>query len=174
LTFQSLEGVWSAPRSKKGGEAVAGPLTIGQVAKTTGVTAKTIRYYEAIGVLPVPDRTVSGYRQYDEAAVERLRFISRARSLGLPLQRLRILTSALNGVPRLAFRPRLLELVHEQLSAVQHQIGELDVLRQQLEQISHRLRTSARRRGTGFCRCLETEDEAKRSVKRESRPLRRS
>ena len=63
-----------------------GRLTIGQVAKTSGVAAKTIRYYEQIGVLPAPSRGVSGYRLYDEPAVERLRFIHRARSLGLPLQ----------------------------------------------------------------------------------------
>ncbi len=152
---------------------MARPLTIGQVAKTTGVAARTIRYYEAVGVLPIPARTASGYRQYDESAVERLRFISRARSLGLSLPRLRTLTSALNGGPRPTFRPRLLGLVQEQLAAVHLQIGELDLLRRQLEQVSHRMLTSARRRDTGSCRCLETEDASKHSVKRESRPHRR-
>jgi MerR family copper efflux transcriptional regulator len=137
---------------------MARPLTIGQAAKRTGVAAKTIRYYEAIGVLPVPDRATSGYRQYDESAVERLRFISRARSLGLPLQRLRILTSALNGGRRAPLRPRLLALVREQLSAVQERIAELEALRQQLEQVSQRMLMSARRRDSGSCRCLEAED----------------
>ena len=61
-------------------------LTIGQVAKTSGVAAKTIRYYEQIGVLPTPSRAASGYRLYDQPGVERLRFIRRARSLGLLLQ----------------------------------------------------------------------------------------
>ena len=135
---------------------MAHPLTIGQVAKTIGVAAKTIRYYEEIGVLPVSARTASGYRQYDESAVERLRFISRARSLGLPLHRLRILTSALNAGRRAPLRPRLLALVQEQLSAVQDRIAELEALRQQLEQVSQRM--SARRRDSGSCRCLESED----------------
>lgn len=90
-------------------------LTIGQVAKTTGVSAKTIRYYEQIGVLPAPSRTSSGYRQYDKLAVERLRFISRARSLGLPLRKLKKLTTALDGGPAATLRPRLRVLVHEQL-----------------------------------------------------------
>lgn len=134
------------------------PLTIGQAAKRTGVAAKTIRYYEAIGVLPVPDRATSGYRQYDESAVERLRFISRARSLGLPLQRLRILTRALNGGRRAPLRPRLLALVREQLSAVQDRMTELEALRRQLEQVSQRMLMSARRRDSGACRCLEAED----------------
>ncbi len=153
---------------------MAHTLTIGQVARTTGVAAKTIRYYEQIGLLPAPSRTTAGYRQYDQSGVERLRFISRARSLGLPLQRLRRLTSTLNGWPRPALRPRLLALVREQLSAVQRQIAELEALRQQLEQVSHRMLVSARRRHAGMCRCLETEDATERPAKRESRPQRRS
>ncbi len=93
-------------------------LTIGQVAKTTGVAAKTIRYYEQIGLLPVASRTASGYRQYDQSGLDLLRFIRRARSLGLPLQQLKTLTDTLNGRPRPAFRPRLLALVRGELAAV--------------------------------------------------------
>lgn len=135
---------------------MAHTLTIGQVAKATGVAAKTIRYYEQIGVLPAPSRTASGYRKYDQPDVERLRFISRARSLGLPLQRLKVLTSTLNGPTRPALRPRLLTLVQEQLAAVQRQIDDLGLLRQQLEQVSHRILASPRGRHRGTCRCLET------------------
>jgi DNA-binding transcriptional MerR regulator len=82
-------------------------LTISQVAKTSGVAAKTIRYYEEIGVLPAPSRAASGYRLYDQPGVERLRFIRRARSLGLPLQQLKILMGTLSSDPHLPFRPRL-------------------------------------------------------------------
>jgi hypothetical protein len=46
-------------------------LTISQLAKASGVAAKTIRYYEHIGVLPAPTRTAAGYRQYDLAGVQR-------------------------------------------------------------------------------------------------------
>ena len=59
------------------------PLTIGQLAKATGVTSKTIRYYESVGVLRPPARSSSGYRQYDQSAAERLLFVRRARALGL-------------------------------------------------------------------------------------------
>ena len=59
-------------------------LTISQLARATGVAARTIRYYEQVGVLPSPRRTAAGYRQYDRLGVHRLRFIARARSLGLP------------------------------------------------------------------------------------------
>ncbi|MGH2361284.1 MAG: MerR family transcriptional regulator [bacterium] len=153
---------------------MAQSLTIGQVAKTTGVAARTIRYYEQIGVLPAPIRTTSGYRQYDQPGVERLHFIRRARSLGLPLQGLKTLTSTLNGTPRPPLRPRLLVLVQEQLSAVQDQLAELELLRQQLEQVSHRMRTSVRGRHTGPCRCLDTDNGTARRPRRPARPRGRS
>ena len=62
---------------------MAEPLTIGKFAQATGVPAKTIRYYEQVGVLPAPARTAAGYRQYTRHAVHRLLFIRRARALGL-------------------------------------------------------------------------------------------
>jgi MerR family transcriptional regulator, copper efflux regulator len=131
-------------------------LTISQVAKTSGVAAKTIRYYEEIGVLPAPSRAASGYRLYDEPGVERLRFIRRARSLGLPLQQLKILMGTLSSDPHLPFRPRLRALVRAQLDAVTNQIAELEGLQQQLEQIFQRMRTSERRPHGGVCQCLGT------------------
>jgi DNA-binding transcriptional MerR regulator len=145
-------------------------LTIGQVAKTSGLTAKTIRYYEQIGVLPATRRTASGYRLYDQPAVERLRFIRRARSLGLPLQQLKTLMSTLNGGPRPALRPRLRALVRGQLDAVKNQIAELELLRRQLEQVFRRMRTAVSRRAGGACQCLETTSAPVRRRRREPRP----
>src|SRR4029450_10179789 len=117
-------------------------LTISQVAKTSGVAAKTIRYYEEIGVLPVPSRAASGYRLYDQPGVERLRFIRRGRWRGLLLQQLKTLMGTLNGGAPPALRPRLRALVRAQLDAVTNQIADLEGLRQQLEQILQRMRTS--------------------------------
>src|SRR5438552_18525164 len=111
---------------------MAQTITIGHVAKVTGVAAKTIRYYEEIGVLPAPTRTASGYRQYDELGVQRVCFIRRARTLGLPLRRLGTLAATLNGGSRPALRPRLLAVVQEQLSAVRERIAELQLLRREL------------------------------------------
>jgi DNA-binding transcriptional MerR regulator len=129
-------------------------LTIGQLAKATGVASKTIRYYEQIGVLPTPSRSPSRYRQYDQSGVQRLRFIRRARSLRVPLREIKALVAALEeGRPGL--RPRLLALVRQQLLAVQHQSGELQLLQQELEQVQRRLQTSPRHRQQGGCRCLE-------------------
>jgi MerR family transcriptional regulator, copper efflux regulator len=133
-------------------------LTIGQLAKTSGMAARTIRYYEQVGVMPPAKRTSAGYRQYEQRAVERLLFVRRARALGLPLRHLETLCATLDGRPRRALRPRLLGFVQEQLSAVQQQIGELELLKQQLEQAVDRLLTSPGPGAGEGCRCLEGEN----------------
>ncbi len=152
---------------------MAHTLTIGEAANTSGVAAKTIRYYEEIGVLPTPRRTSAGYRLYDQPGVERLRFIRRARALGLPLQQLKTLTTTLNGEARAGFRPQLLALVRQQLTAVRERVVELELHRRQLEDIVHRMEKLAPRRHAGACRCLETKNATThrpRSGKSEATP----
>jgi DNA-binding transcriptional MerR regulator len=58
-------------------------MLIGELGKRTGASPKTIRYYEEIGLLPPPERTPSGYRDYAGEAVSRLEFIHAAQSIGL-------------------------------------------------------------------------------------------
>ncbi len=60
-------------------------LTVSKLAEEGGISADTVRYYERIGLLAEPDRSPSGYRLYDDEAVERLHFIKRAQRLGLRL-----------------------------------------------------------------------------------------
>jgi len=64
-------------------------LRIGQLANKTGFTPKTLRYYEDLGLVRPDGRSESGYRLYGDAAVERLRFVNRARALGLRLEDIR-------------------------------------------------------------------------------------
>ena len=59
------------------------PLLIGRLAKLSGVRPDTIRFYERNGLLPKPSRTASGYRVYDAAALNQMRFICKAQALGL-------------------------------------------------------------------------------------------
>ena len=66
-------------------------MNIGQAAEASGVSAKMLRYYEAIGLIPKAGRTESGYRTYGEADVNTLRFVRRARDLGLPIERIKLL-----------------------------------------------------------------------------------
>ena len=94
------------------------PLRVGQLAEATGVPTKTIRYYEQVGVLPAASRSAAGYRQYYRRDIDRLLFVRRARSLGLPLARLRDLTAGLEGAGCAAVRPQLKHLVTEQLRVV--------------------------------------------------------
>ena len=61
-------------------------LRIGQLATKTGFTPKTLRYYEDLGLVRPDGRSESGYRLYGDAAIERLRFVNRARALGLRLE----------------------------------------------------------------------------------------
>jgi len=61
-------------------------LTIGQLARAAGVGVETVRFYERGGLLPAPARRHSGYRQYPQDAVRRVRFIRRAKDLGFTLK----------------------------------------------------------------------------------------
>jgi len=63
-------------------------MNIGEAAAASGVTAKMIRYYEAIGLIPKAGRTDAGYRQYGPSDVDTLRFIRRARDFGMPMPRI--------------------------------------------------------------------------------------
>ncbi len=64
-------------------------VAIGALAEATGVKVPTIRYYEAIGLLPPPERTESNRRHYGKATVRRLRFIRHARELGFEVDAIR-------------------------------------------------------------------------------------
>ena len=133
------------------------PLTVGQLARATGVPAKTIRYYEQVGVLPVPRRSDAGYRHYSRHDVHRLLFIRRARALGLSLAKLKALTAELDSGECLTMRSRLHALVTEQLRTVQQQIAEFHLLEQQLAQVLQRLQTPAPASHADGCQCLSSE-----------------
>lgn len=68
-------------------------FTIGQIAREAGVGVETVRFYERKGLLAEPSRRASGYRQFDESVVDRLRFIREAKVLGFTLNEIKELLS---------------------------------------------------------------------------------
>jgi Cu(I)-responsive transcriptional regulator len=66
-------------------------LKIGDLARATGISVETVRYYERIGLMPSPGRTAGNYRAYDRRHLERLNFIRHARSLGFDIAEIRSL-----------------------------------------------------------------------------------
>src|SRR5262245_44274486 len=141
--------------------------TIGHVAKATGIGARTIRFYEAVGVLPEPSPSPSGYRQYTPEAVRQLLFVRRARVLGLSLPHLKALLAALDD-GRGPARPRVREVVRAHLVAVQSQIRDLRALEEQLVKVLNRMKRPPRARGTGPCRCLDLDAMPARQGRRDA------
>lgn len=108
-------------------------MRIGTVARECGVSIDTIRYYEREGLLLPPQRRPSGYREYGEDALDRLRFIRRAKDLGFSLDDIRELLSLSNdrehGVKGVKQRAqRRLERVDERLAQLQRMRDGLEEL----------------------------------------------
>lgn len=105
-------------------------LLIGDVARRAGLSATTVRYYEEIGLLPPPSRSLKGYRSYPEQTIEELRFIRKAQALGFSLDEIReILKLSRSGkVPC----SHVLSLAHQHLAAVEERIRQLQQFRDQL------------------------------------------
>lgn len=108
-------------------------MNISQAAKISGLSAKTIRYYESIELISPASRGENGYRAYTHKDLEVLRFIQRARATGFSVDECRQLLS-------LYLNPRrhssdVKELVQEKLQRVEEQIAELQHMRATLEQL---------------------------------------
>jgi MerR family transcriptional regulator, copper efflux regulator len=111
-------------------------MRIGELAAVSGVTAKTIRYYEDIGVLDPPARTPSGYRQYTPEATNRLAFIRSAQAVGLSLGEIR-------GIVALRDRGttpcgHVLDLITARAADLDRRISELQRLRAELGRLEDR------------------------------------
>lgn len=106
-------------------------MNIGEAAKATGVTAKMIRHYEAIGLIAQSHRTDAGYRQYTQAELHNLRFIKSSRSLGFSLDDIRQLLSLWQDKQRASADVKVLAQHH--LDALNAKILELTQMRDVIE-----------------------------------------
>ena len=106
-------------------------MKIGEAAQASGCHLETIRYYERIGLMPRPARNGSGYRDFDEHDVERLRFITRGRELGFSLDEIRSLLS-LAGDADLSCAD-VDRIAQQHLSDIRQRISELTRMASELE-----------------------------------------
>jgi MerR family copper efflux transcriptional regulator len=113
-------------------------LLISDLAERSGVPASTLRYYEQQGLLPAA-RTPAGYRIYDQASVERLRFISAAKRLHLSLDSIRALLEAWEVEPCRTVKAQLRPKIQSRLDQVDQSVAELRELKESLRTALRRL-----------------------------------
>ena len=114
-------------------------MRIGDLASRSGLTVKTLRFYETAGVLPEAARTPSGYRDYDDGALARLRFVKAARAAGLTLAEIRQVIAARdhNGPPC----RHVTGLLDVHATELDRRIAELTALRNDITRLRDRAAT---------------------------------
>ena len=109
-------------------------LNIGEAAQASGVSAKMIRHYEGIGLIPKARRTVSDYRIYSGTDVHMLRFIRHARDLGFAMSQIAELLRLWRDQRRPSRDVKRLALGH--IAALERKIGELQAMKATLEHLT--------------------------------------
>lgn len=124
--------------------------SIGELAKETGVKVVTVRYYEQIGLLPLPARTSGNYRTYSEEHFARLHFIRRCRDLGFSVEKVReLLGLASRDAPSCA---QVCRIAEQHIEEIEAKVVDLNRLLSELR----RLRSSCSgRRRMADCRIIE-------------------
>ncbi len=134
-------------------------LKVGEVARLTGLSVKTLHHYEERGLAEPVGRTETGYRLYGEEEVARLKFIKRAKLLGLTLEETKELISLAAGCNGGEIMPRLEKVLEEKLEETERKMGELAAFKENL--LYYRERVAEADPGescdleTSFCGCLE-------------------
>lgn len=101
-------------------------MNIGNAAKAAGLPVKTVRYYADIGLVEAPDRSETGYRRYDAAAVRKLAFVRRARDFGFSIEECRELLSLYEDRNRSSGDVRRIAKAHlEEIEEKQRQLAAL-------------------------------------------------
>lgn len=128
-------------------------MRIGELARRTGFTQETIRYYEKIDLVPKPDRSDSNYRDYGSLYVDRLQFIANCRSLDMTLDEIRHLLELRDNSEARCGEAN--HLIDEHLQHVQHRIEELTQLADQLQVIQGQCGTEQATRDCGILNELD-------------------
>ena len=108
-------------------------MRISELAGSAGVPTSTVRYYERVGLMALPERTASGYRDYGEEAAARLLFITRARHMGLSCEQITSLIPIWAGTNCSAAHERVGQLIDEKQAEIVDRIAELEEFSAQLD-----------------------------------------
>jgi MerR family transcriptional regulator, copper efflux regulator len=122
------------PRTAAGTTPRNRQYNIGQAAENSGVSAKMIRHYESIGLVPKPERTVSNYRTYGENDIHTLRFIRRSRALGFSMKQIATLVSLWRNRSRSSASVR--RLAQEHITELQTKIDSMQSMVRTLKDLS--------------------------------------
>ena len=111
-------------------------MNIGEVARRAGLNSRTIRFYESIGLVGAPERASSGYRDYGEKDVHRLRFVASARALGFSVEEIRQLLALYDDRDRSSADVKNVVLHH--VEEIDRKLAELAAMRRTLLHLAER------------------------------------
>lgn len=121
-------------RHKAAAAPASGPFNIGEAAARSGVSAKMVRHYELLGLLPKVARTEAGYRQYGEGEVHTLRFIHRARELGFSMAEIAELLKLWQNRRRASADVKRIALSH--VADLERRMAEMAAMKRTLEALA--------------------------------------
>jgi MerR family transcriptional regulator, mercuric resistance operon regulatory protein len=130
-------------------------LLIGELAGQAGVNVETIRYYQRIGLLTVPERAVRGVRRYSGDDLNRVKFIKRAQALGFSLEEIELLLHLSDG--RHCAETR--ELAEVKLGMVEKKLGDLAGMRKALKKLVLECSRDSRGRGCPIIEALSGPED---------------
>jgi len=113
----------------------AGPWNIGEAARRSGVSARMVRHYEGLGLLPAVARTESGYRQYTEADIHTLRFVKRSRDLGFSMDEIAELVGLWHNRRRTSASVKRIAQKH--LGELEQRIADMQAMQRTLSHLVH-------------------------------------
>jgi MerR family transcriptional regulator, copper efflux regulator len=121
-------------RAARGRFGTETAMNIGQASAASGVSAKMVRYYESIDLVPKVGRTEAGYRVYSGAEVNTLRFIRRAREFGMPIERIRLLVGLWQDKGRASAEVK--RIATEHVAELEAKIVALTAMRDSLQELA--------------------------------------